>query len=102
MCGVGGGSKWDGKAGEEKNETNYKRKKNVLLVYTTDLPVCVQGFWIPVIANVDSHMQIIMLLDQDDCICWVGPNRVMNVGGEGVGVTVAGVTKCDCFMTCGS
>ena len=47
-------------------------------------------------------MQIIMLLDQDDCICWVGPNRVMNVGGEGVGVTVAGVTKCDCFMTCGS
>ena len=27
MCGVGGGSKWDGKAGEEKNETNYKRKK---------------------------------------------------------------------------
>ena len=28
-CGVGGGSNWDGKAGEEKNETNYKREKEI-------------------------------------------------------------------------
>ena len=58
-CGAGGGSNQDGKAGEEKNETNYKRKKRKkLLVYTTDLPARVQRFRVPVIANVDGHMRI--------------------------------------------
>ena len=48
--------------GKGKNETNYKRKekkeKGVLLVYATDLPACMQGFRILVIANVDGHMRI--------------------------------------------
>ena len=51
-----------GMQGKGKNETNYKKKekkkKGVLLVYVTDLPAHMQGFWVLVIANVDGHMQI--------------------------------------------
>ena len=54
MWNGGGRSNWDGKAGEEKNETNCRRKRNIPLVYVTDLPACVQGFWIPVTTNVDG------------------------------------------------
>ena len=55
-----------GMQGKGKNETNYKRKekkerkkKGVLLVYVTDLPVHMQGFQVPVIANVYSYMRIL-------------------------------------------
>ena len=59
VCGTGGGgSNRDGKIGEEENETNCRRKRNIPLVYMTDFPVHVQEFQIPVTTNVDSHMQI--------------------------------------------
>ena len=35
-----------------------KRKKRKFLVYVTDLPVRMRGFWVPVIANVYGHMRI--------------------------------------------
>ena len=35
-----------------------KRKKGVLLVCVTNLPVHMQGFQVPVVANVDGHMWI--------------------------------------------
>ena len=51
-----------GMQGKGRDETNYKRKeeeKGILLVYATDLPAHMQGFWVPVIANMYGHMRII-------------------------------------------
>ena len=49
-----------GMQGKGKDETNYKRKekKSILLVYVTNLPARMQGFWVLVIANMYSHMRI--------------------------------------------
>ena len=35
-----------------------RKKGSILLVCAMDLPVHMQGFWVPVIANVDGHMQV--------------------------------------------
>ena len=52
-----------GMQGKGKNETNYKRKgkkeKGVLLVYATDLPVRMQGFWVRVVVIKHNELSLI-------------------------------------------
>ena len=47
-----------GRQGKKRMKLIIKEKRNIVLVYATDLPVYVQGFWTLVIANVDGHMWI--------------------------------------------
>ena len=57
-CGAGGGSNRDRRQGKKRMKLIIKEKRNILLVYATNLPAHMQGFRIPVIANVDGHMRI--------------------------------------------
>ena len=75
-----------GRQGEKRMKLIIKerKKRSILLVCVTNLPVRMQGFRIPVIAK---------------CGWPYVDHRAMNVGVERVGATVTGVTKCNCFVT---
>ena len=61
VCVWNGGTEWECRGKERMKliiKGKKRRRKSILLVYATDLPARMQGFWVLVIANVYGHMRI--------------------------------------------